>query len=96
MDLDETCDEIDQAITFESCSQKNESLSSLLLRLRTEETCLLEEKNKLTAQKDELLQRANMEIISHKNNIGKLKAEIAELKADCEALAASLDQEIIG
>jgi hypothetical protein len=98
LELDETCDEIDEAMIIpcsqkKEGSQKNESLSSLLLRLRNEETCLREEKNKLTAQKEELLQRANIEIISHKSNIGQLKTEIAELKADCEALAASLDSE---
>jgi uncharacterized protein (DUF885 family) len=85
-------DPIDQNMSFEP-SKLNEDLGSLLKKLKSEEAYLLEEKSNLTARKDQLLLKANVEIDSYKNRIKKLKEEIAELKADCEALSTSLSME---
>jgi uncharacterized protein (DUF885 family) len=85
-------DPIDQDMSFEP-SKMNEDLGSFLKKLKSEEAYLLEEKSNLTARKDQLLLKANVEIDSYKNRIKKLKEEIAELKADCEALSTSLSME---
>ena len=62
-----------------------------LQKLKSEETYLMEERQKLKSLKEKLEIKAKEEIELKKNRIQKLKGEITDLKATCEVLTASLN-----
>ena len=83
-----------EAVTVDT-QQKQENFkdehASALQKLKSEETYLMEEKQKLKSLKEKLEIKAKEEIELKKNRIQKLKGEITDLKATCEVLTASLN-----
>jgi hypothetical protein len=63
----------------------------VLQNLIRAEGTLLEEKKKLVTLRDKLNLKVKKEIKSKKSNIQKLRAEISDLKFDCDKLSKSLD-----
>jgi hypothetical protein len=59
---------------------------SALEEMQNEEASLREEKEQLLTLKQQLQQNVHKEIELTKNNIEKLKAEIADMKIECEEL----------
>lgn len=61
-------------------------LPSALEKMQNEEASLREEKERLLMLKQQLHQKVDKEIELTKNNIENLKAEIADMKIECEEL----------
>jgi len=62
----------------------------VLQNLIRAEGTLMEEKKKLVTLRDKLNLKVKKEIKSKKSNIQKLRAEISDLKFDCDKLSKSL------
>ena len=62
----------------------------VLENLTRVEVTLIEEKKKLVTTKEKLKLEVQKEIEGKKSNIQKLRAEIADLKFDCDELSKSL------
>ena len=62
----------------------------VLENLTRAEVTLMEEKKKLVTTKEKLKLEVQKEIEGKKSNIQKLRAEIADLKFDCDELSKSL------
>jgi len=73
--------------------QENEGNEAALVlqKLKSEEACLMEEKQNLSSLKESLQNKAKQEIELRKSNIQKLKFDITDLKVSCEALTKSLN-----
>jgi septal ring factor EnvC (AmiA/AmiB activator) len=63
----------------------------VLQNLIRAEVTLMEEKKKLVALKEKLNSKVQKEIKSKTSNIQRLRAEISDLKFDCDKLSKSLD-----
>jgi hypothetical protein len=66
---------------------------TVLQKLVSEETNLMEEKKNLVLLKEKLQLKLEEEIEIKKENIQKLKGEIANLKVTCESLSKSIKAE---
>ena len=62
----------------------------VLQNLIRAEATLMEEKKKLVTLREKLNLKVKREIKSKKSNIQKLRAEISDLKFDCDKLSKSL------
>ena len=63
----------------------------VLQNLIRAEVTLMEEKKKLVALREKLNSKVQKEIKSKTSNIQRLRAEISDLKFDCDKLSKSLD-----
>ena len=63
----------------------------VLQNLIRAEVTLMEEKKKLVALREKLNLKVKKEINSKTSNIQQLRAEISDLKFDCDKLSKSLD-----
>jgi len=67
-----------------------EETAAFLQRLESEEANLMEEKQNLLSLREKLRSKLQKEIASKKRGNKKLRAEIADLKIDCEKLSISV------
>lgn len=84
--------EIDSAVKPENSGNEEIEAAATLQKLRAEEAALMEEKQNWLTLRESLQTRIREEIDSKKNNMQKIKTEMADLKLLCEEMTKALNE----
>jgi len=81
--------------TEPSSTPTQDQPAAILQKIKMEEAQLIEERRNLAQQREQLQKKIKDQIENSKGNLQKLKTEVTALKAECEELNRTLENEIL-